>query len=70
MNFPIPTSMGVLGLNPTSSIKSSTSANVAGTSPGCIGKKFLIAFLLNFYSIISIYLSNSTGWLLPMLNNR
>ena len=38
-----PASIGVEGRKPTSPARSSTSAAVAGTSPGCIGSSCLIA---------------------------
>ena len=66
-NRAMPSSMGVLGLKPTSRIKSSTSAKVSGTSPGCMGKKFFTALRPRHVSSISIKRSSSTGWLLPML---
>src|SRR5260370_518383 len=41
----MPTAIGVLGANPTALRKSSTSAQVSRTSPGCIGIRSRIAFL-------------------------
>jgi len=59
--------MGVAGVKPTPRSKSHTSAYVAGTSPGCIGRKFLIAGRPNAGSSSSISRSSSTGVWLPML---
>ncbi len=63
----MPPSTGVAGEKPTSRTKSSTSAEVAAASPGCMGKRFSTALRPSWSSMAATKSMSSTGLLLPML---
>src|SRR5262245_13586403 len=62
-----PSPIGVRGRNPTARSRSAVSAQVSGTSPGCIGNSSRTAGLPTACSISLTTSVTSTGWLLPIL---
>ena len=66
----MPMSIEIFGLKFNSLLLSTIFAEVLATSPGWIGKRFLLALIFSFFSIIDINLVKLSGLLLPILYTK